>query len=61
MPFRNTFSYDPLGNRLAKTESGVRTTYAYDAANQLRYDGAARLVQMQLGHLRYAANDGNGG
>jgi flagellar basal-body rod protein FlgB len=31
------------------------------SANQLRYDGAARLVQMQLGQLRYAANDGNGG
>ncbi|MCY2964003.1 MAG: hypothetical protein NT069_10230, partial [Planctomycetota bacterium] len=36
-PFRNTFSYDPLGNRLAKNESGTRTTYAYDAANQLKY------------------------
>jgi RHS repeat-associated protein len=36
-PFRNTFTYDPLGNRLAKTESDVRTTYAYDAANQLKY------------------------
>lgn len=31
------------------------------SANQLRYDGAARLVQLQLGQLRYAANDGNGG
>jgi len=36
-PFRNTITYDPLGNRLAKTESGVRTTYAYDQANQLKY------------------------
>jgi flagellar basal-body rod protein FlgB len=31
------------------------------SANQLRYDSAARLVQLQLAHLRYAANDGNGG
>lgn len=30
------------------------------SANQLRYDGAARMVQLQLGQLRYAANDGNG-
>ncbi len=31
------------------------------SANQLRYDSAARLVQLQLAQLRYAANDGNGG
>lgn len=31
------------------------------AANHLRYEGAARIVQLQLGTLRYAANDGQGG
>jgi|JI10StandDraft_1071094.scaffolds.fasta_scaffold934474_2 flagellar basal-body rod protein FlgB len=31
------------------------------AANHLRYEGVARLVQMQIGTLRYAANDGSGG
>lgn len=31
------------------------------AANHLRYEGVARLVQMQIGTLRYAANDGTGG
>lgn len=30
------------------------------AANQLRYEGAVRIVRRQLGMLRYAANDGNG-
>ncbi len=29
-------------------------------ANQLRYDGAARIVQLRLAELRYAASDGNG-
>lgn len=29
-------------------------------ANQLRYEGAVRIVRAQLGLLRYAANDGNG-
>lgn len=28
------------------------------AANQLRYEGAIRIVRHQLGMLRYAANDG---
>ncbi|HJL20371.1 MAG TPA: flagellar basal body rod protein FlgB [Sandaracinaceae bacterium LLY-WYZ-13_1] len=30
------------------------------AANQLRYDGAVRIVRSRLGLLRYAANDGRG-
>jgi flagellar basal-body rod protein FlgB len=30
-------------------------------ANDLRFQGAARLVTRQLAMLRYAANDGNGG
>ena len=30
------------------------------AANQLRYEGAVRIVRTQLGLLRYAANDGHG-
>lgn len=30
------------------------------AANELRYEGAVRIVRKQLGLLRYAANDGNG-
>lgn len=30
-----THTYDPVGNRLVKNESGSRTTYAYDNANQL--------------------------
>jgi flagellar basal-body rod protein FlgB len=31
------------------------------AANHLRYEGVARLVQMHIGALRYAASDGQGG
>jgi flagellar basal-body rod protein FlgB len=31
------------------------------SANDLRYQGAARLVTRQLAMLRYAANDGNAG
>lgn len=31
------------------------------SANHLRYEGVARLVQMQIGTLRYAAADGSGG
>jgi len=31
------------------------------AANDLRYDGAAKIVARQLAMLRYAANDGVGG
>uniref|UniRef100_UPI0036F28F8E hypothetical protein n=1 Tax=Frigoriglobus tundricola TaxID=2774151 RepID=UPI0036F28F8E len=30
-----THAYDPVGNRTAQTDSGTRTTYAYDNANQL--------------------------
>ena len=30
------------------------------AANQLRYEGAVRIVRSQLGLLRYAASDGQG-
>jgi YD repeat-containing protein len=33
--YNTTFVYDPLGNRLLKNETGVRTTSSYDAANQL--------------------------
>ena len=29
------FTYDPVGNRLTKVDSGATTSYAYDAANQL--------------------------
>jgi YD repeat-containing protein len=39
--YRNTFTFDPAGNRLVKNESGVRTTSTYDAANQIRYALAA--------------------
>ena len=40
-PYRNTFSYDPAGNRLVKDLSGSRTTYVYDNANQLPTAAAA--------------------
>jgi hypothetical protein len=33
----HTFIYDGVGNRLVKIEDGVRTTYSYDAANQIVY------------------------
>ena len=29
------------------------------AANNIRYEGAVRIVRSQLGLLRYAANDGH--
>jgi flagellar basal-body rod protein FlgB len=31
------------------------------AANDIRFDGAVKIVSQQLGMLRYAANDGSGG
>ena len=31
------------------------------AANDIRYEGAVKLVSQQLGMLRYASNDGSGG
>ena len=31
------------------------------AANDIRFEGAVKLVQQQLGMLRYASNDGSGG
>ncbi len=34
--YDTTYTYDPLGNRILKTNSGVLTTYAYDTANQLK-------------------------
>lgn len=40
-PYRNTFTFDAGGNRTLKNEDGVRTTYAYDPANQLMYAEAA--------------------
>jgi RHS repeat-associated protein len=30
-----TYTYDPAGNRMTQTDTGTRTTYAYDMANQL--------------------------
>ena len=33
--FNTTYTYDPVGNRLVKEESGSPTTYTYDAANEL--------------------------
>ncbi len=33
--YSTTFTYDPLGNRLVKWDSGALTTSTYDAANQL--------------------------
>lgn len=38
--YANTFVYDSRGNRTLKNESGSRTTYIYDAANQIRYGEA---------------------
>ncbi len=43
--YRQTFAYDQAGNRTLKNAgTGARTTYSYDAANQLRYGqlGTAR-------------------
>ena len=31
-----TYTYDPVGNRLTKTEGGAATTYTYDEANQIQ-------------------------
>ncbi len=36
-PYRQTYTYDPAGNRTLKNIDSTRTTYAYDVANQLRY------------------------
>ena len=36
--FHVTHVYDPAGNRTVQIDSGSRTTYVYDDANQLSYD-----------------------
>ena len=36
-PYRQTYTYDPAGNRTLKNIDGTRTSYAYDVANQLIY------------------------
>ncbi len=36
-PYRQTFTYDTVGNRTLKNVDTARTTYTYDVANQLRY------------------------
>jgi RHS repeat-associated protein len=33
--FHTTYTYDPAGNRILMEDSGVRTTYSYDAANEI--------------------------
>jgi YD repeat-containing protein len=33
--YDTTFVYDAVGNRTLQVDSGARTTYTYDAANQL--------------------------
>lgn len=39
-----TYTYDPAGNRLTKTESGQTTSYAYDAAGQLTATSGAEVA-----------------
>ena len=39
--YRNTFSYDPVGNRLVLNEDGARTSTVFDAANQIEHSQAA--------------------
>lgn len=46
-PYRQTYTYDPAGNRTLKDIDGDRTTYAYDIANQLVYGAAS------VGHTAY--------
>ncbi len=40
-PYRQTYTYDPAGNRLLKNIDGARATYSYDQANQLQKADAA--------------------
>lgn len=47
-PYRNTFSYDPAGNRLVKNLSGSPTTYVYDNANQLQTANAGTGITTYL-------------
>ena len=39
--YRQTYTFDPAGNRTLNNVSGTRTTFAYDMANQLIYGQAA--------------------
>jgi YD repeat-containing protein len=36
-PYEDSYTYDPAGNRLLKIHDGARTTFSYDAANQIRW------------------------
>jgi flagellar basal-body rod protein FlgB len=40
---------------------GLEHEMAKLAANDIRFEGAVKIVSQQLGMLRYAANDGSGG
>ena len=39
--YRNTFVYDPVGNRLVLNEDGIRTTTVFDGASQIEYSESA--------------------
>ncbi|MCA9036800.1 MAG: hypothetical protein KDA91_16815 [Planctomycetaceae bacterium] len=39
--YRQTYTYDPAGNRTLKNIDTVQTTYAYGVANQLVYGEAS--------------------
>ena len=39
--YNTTYTYDPVGNRLVKNDSGALTTSTYDAANQIQTSMAA--------------------
>ena len=42
--YNTTYTYDPVGNRLVKNDSGALTTSTYDAANQIQTSTAAEGV-----------------
>jgi RHS repeat-associated protein len=51
--YTNTYSYDPVGNRLKKIQGGQITTFSYDAANQLMKE---KLADGTITTIGYDAN-----
>ena len=53
--YDTTYTYDGVGNRLAKNEDGALTTYSYDLANQLTTsedgNGVSTYTYDQAGNL----------
>jgi YD repeat-containing protein len=52
-----TYTYDPAGNRLTRTQSGVTTSYSYDRADRLSAAGSTSYTVNAAGTLTNRGSD----